>query len=535
MDQERIERFVVPRRHAAVELARVHDVVPQSGHRRAEHVAVHLADPRSRVSLGDEHVPRALERPPHPFVRPHLLGVLEPQRRGARQVGRVENLPAPDSREARSDLRVFDEHRRHLVVDPFEVAVEPRGDHARAGGQTALSHRQGLAQDHVRVQLHDPLRRQSVFRVFHEVQHRAGQVIRRVAIRGVDVVVRGGHVRGHEVQVPVRRERVLVARQKTRDHAGAAHVLPAPVQRDALPIHVRLAVRAEDVVVIVDLAGLLVLGLRQTSSCDGTLHAATIRLGIHFEQTVHVERVSRVRARVVPRPDRVHARLGVEHRAARVGPRTTPEHHPHGQQRGRGEQRECRGTRRVAHQAAPLPPPLRRAHPTPDPGSGRARPEWCEASGHRLHHTILRFSREREVVDSEKLLQAREFARQHPHRLCPALALSPCEDAPERARCPRAASLRREAPPGAGREPTGTGWGKNLPPAAESASPKSFRPPRGGRDASCAGWTARAARVCAARKRARTAIASARMRPRRESCFARSDAPRARPRGGRRL
>ena len=284
VDQERVERVVVPRRHAGVELARVHDVVPQSGDGGAEHVPVHLADPRSGVGLGDEHVARALKRPPHPLVRPHALGVLEPERRGARQVGRVENLPAPDLRHPRPGLRVFHEHPRHLVVDAGEVAVEPRGDDARAGGQTALRHRQRLAQDHIRVQLHDPLRRQSVFRVFHEVQHRAGQVVGGVIVPGVDVVVPGRHVRGHEVQVFVRRERALVARQKTRHHAGTADVLPAPVQRDALPIHVRLAVRAEDVVVIINLATFLGGNLCQTSSDVPLVSVAYVRVGIGFER-----------------------------------------------------------------------------------------------------------------------------------------------------------------------------------------------------------------------------------------------------------
>ena len=248
MHQERVEALVVPRRHARVELRAVDDVVAQSRDGGAEDVAVHLADPRPRVLLGDERVAGPLERPVHARVLAHLLRELEPQRRGFSQIVGVENLPPPDAREA-SLGRVVDEHARHLVVDALEVAVVPRGDQARARGEAAPN-REGPADDHVRVELDDPAPVRGV--VDAPVEDGAREVVRGVGVVRIDPVVRRREV-GRD-RVPVRVP-LVIARQEAREPTGGARGDPAAVQRDALPVHVRLAVRGEDVVVVVHLAG----------------------------------------------------------------------------------------------------------------------------------------------------------------------------------------------------------------------------------------------------------------------------------------
>ena len=247
MDEKRVVGRLVPGSHARVELGAVLDVVSQPGDGGAEHVPVHLADPRARVLLGDEHVAGAAEGPVHARVLPDPFGVLEPQRRGFPQILRPEDLPTANLREARSRVLV-DEHARHLVIDALEVAVIPRGDEPGVGAE-ALAHGEGLADDHVGVELDDPLAVGGV--VLGPVEDAAGKVVRGVVIARVDGVVRRGEVSGHDVAVEVV---VLGARQDSGETTGGPRADPAVVQRDGLPVHVRLAVGGEDVVVVVHLA-----------------------------------------------------------------------------------------------------------------------------------------------------------------------------------------------------------------------------------------------------------------------------------------
>ena len=246
VDEKGVERVLVPRRHPRVQLRARFHVVPEARHRCPEHVPVHLADPRPRGLPADVHVPGALERPPRPRVLANPFGVLEPERRSLDQVAVPEDLPPADLREPRDDVRGH-EHRRHLVVYAREVAVYPSRDQSFLRFEP-IQHAEGLAYDHVRVELDDPLAIGDV--VLGPVHHGPGEVVRRVRVLRVYVGVERRDVRRHGVDVRVVR---LVAAQKPGELAGCARRHPAVVERDGLPLHVGLAVRGEDVVIVVNL------------------------------------------------------------------------------------------------------------------------------------------------------------------------------------------------------------------------------------------------------------------------------------------
>ena len=249
----------------------------------------------------------------------------------------MENLPAPDLRQPREvSASSTNKQAQHLVVDAGEVAVEPRGDDARAGGQTALRHRQRLAQDHIRVQLHDPL--QSPKRLARVPPTApGGQVVGAPAAAPRSST--RAPTRGHEVQVFVRRERALVARQKTRHHTGTADVSPAPstARRSANRRH---ASQSADVVVIINLATFLGGNLcrrRPTFlSCRSRTYVSGLITSAFASTKPRTFGLASIPRRDASKDPRARASASSTARA-RCGRTSPKQNHPQVQQRDRGE------------------------------------------------------------------------------------------------------------------------------------------------------------------------------------------------------